>query len=476
MTSFDLPAVQEEEESASAVILAEPEPEPESAQPPYGPTDPKCRKKKKSEATNDKLEQAMETFKWQTNFILESLVTSNWTLFISALMILQWHIRFFFHFHSWVYKLNRFCGGPPRRIWRRLGLDIWIVQFYYDPDMPTFLEDFVKKKKFVAVLLVIVIDNLVVFYVMKWLAGVIGNVSGSGEVPMSRRESHKKHAYEDDPTCNDDEDVSTGDDEDESELNGTAENMYMDLTLPFNKVVAIFVIQLLLFFLYVEHLNLDKDTHNVCKVQYAFWILALLVKLCQSEQQLGKPFNPLYWDKVDELAKVTEGTKGENVGLATHNIFYVFKISYKNEWKMRRVMDFIINSGCRYVIMYTFPILLCVEEPLDFVKDCTAVFFMTQMDDIEGGDSREMLEMMSRLKFNVLWGKVAANKYDLSSVEQEHRKEGPRLTSQEVVYISKDENKGKFQQQADYKDCNGKCLWDHLLSLTPEPAPKTPGP
>merc|ERR1719195_784566 len=50
---------------------------------------------------------------------------------------------------------------------------------------------------------------------------------------------------------------------------------------------------------------------------------------------------------------------------------------------LRLIWDFLINAVARAIICGTAPIMLCVEGPLDFVKDATAVFFIIKLDDIE---------------------------------------------------------------------------------------------
>merc|ERR1712039_119727 len=49
----------------------------------------------------------------------------------------------------------------------------------------------------------------------------------------------------------------------------------------------------------------------------------------------------------------------------------------------RFFLDFMINAVARSIIRGTVPIMLCVEGPLDFVKDVTAVFFILKLDDID---------------------------------------------------------------------------------------------
>merc|ERR1712151_52246 len=69
---------------------------------------------------------------------------------------------------------------------------------------------------------------------------------------------------------------------------------------------------------------------------------------------------------------------------------------------LRQCMDFGVNAVVRSIVLHTFPILLSVEDPLDFVKDCTAVFFITTLDDLDF--PKDLIEMGIKMKFQLLWG------------------------------------------------------------------------
>merc|ERR1712167_101262 len=71
-------------------------------------------------------------------------------------------------------------------------------------------------------------------------------------------------------------------------------------------------------------------------------------------------------------------------------------MTYNTEWIIRCIMDFCINGLGRSLVAYTFPIMLCVEGPLDFVKDCTAVLFISTLDD---NDKIELDSILAKLKF-----------------------------------------------------------------------------
>lgn len=82
---------------------------------------------------------------------------------------------------------------------------------------------------------------------------------------------------------------------------------------------------------------------------------------------------------------------------------------------MRSYMDCLVNSIARDIILYTFPLMLCVEGPLDFVKDCTAIFFLTTLDDTGPEKPRTLSQMLARLKFNIFY------EYQMSREKQEHK-------------------------------------------------------
>uniref|UniRef100_A0A7S1MAB7 Ion transport domain-containing protein n=1 Tax=Alexandrium catenella TaxID=2925 RepID=A0A7S1MAB7_ALECA len=87
------------------------------------------------------------------------------------------------------------------------------------------------------------------------------------------------------------------------------------------------------------------------------------------------------------------------VGGCWHKCFWVLDTKICLEWQIRRFMDFTVNSVARGIILYTVPIMVCVEGPLDFVKDLTAVMFMTTLDDSD--TKREVEEILVKLKYEL---------------------------------------------------------------------------
>merc|ERR1712217_44984 len=79
---------------------------------------------------------------------------------------------------------------------------------------------------------------------------------------------------------------------------------------------------------------------------------------------------------------------------------------------MRMWMDYVVNGLARTIVLFTFPLLISTEGPLDFVKDCTAVFFLTQLDDIDANDAKNIYTMTARIKFSLFWEHYTNNKYE----------------------------------------------------------------
>merc|ERR1711972_472187 len=107
---------------------------------------------------------------------------------------------------------------------------------------------------------------------------------------------------------------------------------------------------------------------------------------------LGDAFNSKYWNGILSESK---SLGNERSGFCWG---WLWNLSF--EWKFRRALDWSVNSVCRMTVLYTFPIMLCVEDPLDFVKDCTAVYFICTLDDLTEG-KRSITEMLAKLKFGI---------------------------------------------------------------------------
>jgi len=68
------------------------------------------------------------------------------------------------------------------------------------------------------------------------------------------------------------------------------------------------------------------------------------------------------------------------------------------QWHLRFRLDNMINGVCRQLILYFIPIYLSsTEKTMDFVLNCTAIFFILNLDDLK--KSVPLCEMALKLKF-----------------------------------------------------------------------------
>jgi len=239
-----------------------------------------------------------------------------------------------------------------------------------------------------------------------------------------------------------------------------ATNVYEDLTVKFAHATAIWAVQVMLTLFFVEELNTNQDTKDVNKVDFIYWVVAVVFQINGGEAELGETFNSKYWARVLQLPgfrnwmfqKVRRGSavgvekawkqpllwahssqeelsdarrkfklnerssiearyKESLDGLSRmkHKVFTCFDMTLQCEWLLRCLLDFSVNSVARSTILYTVPIMVCVEGPLDFVKDLTAVMFITLLDNINR--EKELCEILVKLKFG----------FDMRAHKEDHR-------------------------------------------------------
>jgi len=220
-------------------------------------------------------------------------------------------------------------------------------------------------------------------------------------------------------------------------LKTAATNIYEDLTVRFRKATAVWIVQIMLVGLYIQELNSNADTHNVEKVDFGYWLIAVMFQMLAGDSQLGEGYNQKFWchvlvwefvewfeervfgtavspaseeplrvlekeEEEEEEEREEKQMKGsfEQLGRRSYSVNPVLNVSFWWEWWLRSVMDFTVNGVARSILLYTVPIMVCVEEPLDFVKDLTAVMFITLLDDIPG-DPKDLKEMAVKIKFDI---------------------------------------------------------------------------
>jgi hypothetical protein len=207
--------------------------------------------------------------------------------------------------------------------------------------------------------------------------------------------------------------------------------------------------------MYIQQLNtthghdlrweIDLAGIYVMKIKAWRWLAAVLLQSYIGSEHAGKLFNWHFWlkfmgqtefcgkqvkeyfsdswktieayDSLDEFSTHTGNLQSVKV-IANEKIdfLYRFRLPLKYELYMRTVMDFCINAAAQKLIMYTVPVFLCVEEPLDFVKDCTALLFISKLDDTERVNAREHL---IKLKARIYTEKVHAECADFETSDQD---------------------------------------------------------
>lgn len=332
--------------------------------------------------------------------IFVNIFMSPVMLVLAIAVMLEWHIRKTFTHAEFMQTLRTWLGRPSTHM-RRLALNILILQIYFDPDMPLFIQ----RRKFTCSVMAVVVETIVIRHGSRLLARRHRQgqeeEGKDEELPLRRRllsVDLEEPEADLDPRWDDDPDAEPAAD--------LTESMYMDLTVAFHSIVPIFIVQLALMAFYMNELNdPNSDTKDEKNVQFGYWVVGVMIQLYAGEQQLGSPYNSKFWKQV---LLADEQNPIRRVSEQTLKVYDRIPLTYRTVWEMRSWMDFIINSVARDMLMYTFPIMLCVEGPLDFVKDCCAVFFITTLDDTGFEKAKSVPQMMVRLKFNIFFDHLKA--------------------------------------------------------------------
>jgi len=159
-------------------------------------------------------------------------------------------------------------------------------------------------------------------------------------------------------------------------------SLYEDVTSDFMQLVVVFTAQSCLF-LYLFYASFVQYT-DASDVTYHFWVTAYLVQMSGifkrgKDSQLGPTWNIERFSGMTHMNEDVEYQKGEE----WHSVA---------QWKMqvRRVMGFTVNTVYRDLIAFLTPIVLMQsDDAMDFVQNCFAVSYITQLDDI--GDGKELV-------------------------------------------------------------------------------------
>lgn len=339
------------------------------------------------------------------------------TLAVAFIFLLEEHMRHF-HKRKWIFG---HVHGRSNGIMRKLGIDMIIITIYYGSESVPF----VNTRPFVLTLLIVSVDTFAMYYIGKLIHLMV-----------------KCQEFSDELVAEEDDDVDPYREYDEG-VKFQATSKYMHIALPLRRVIPVFFAQMSIMLFYMFYLNADKDSHDVKNVSFLYWIVAIVLQLYAGEQQLGDPYCPEYWNtieaweevevKVDtrkrsrvsvkeiefmekaEVVKVEHDQDGkiykfnaQELTIRWEIFSYPVPMPLKYELRIRRFMDCIINRFLREVVVFTFPIMLCVEGPLDFVKDCTAIWFITTLDDLDVGqdDKTKIPDMLGKVFKRWAWDKV----------------------------------------------------------------------
>merc|ERR1712062_858008 len=106
----------------------------------------------------------------------------------------------------------------------------------------------------------------------------------------------------------------------------------------------------------------DETSHDKTKFKFHFWFLAVLMANFAAKENACEAFKLERWRSVHNQMLQQEYSEGF--------------------WRLRMFMDWMVNGFGRKLVLGTTPILLCNDKPLDFIKDCMAIWFVFMLDDL----------------------------------------------------------------------------------------------
>jgi len=171
-----------------------------------------------------------------------------------------------------------------------------------------------------------------------------------------------------------------GDDEDSME-EFNADTLYLDLMLPFEQIIILFIAQLGVWWFYMTSIlgNFSFD-----HVNYLFWFWAYMaIQITMifnrgDDSALGNPFpvHDVYrlMKKTDQVTFALEDSDEKDGGQFTKS---------KADILARGLMGYLCNCILRDIMAYTIPLMLMgFSEPMDFVVYCVGVNFICTLDDM----------------------------------------------------------------------------------------------
>jgi len=326
-------------------------------------------------------------------------VASNPVFYLACFWILLYHLcrNPSWSWASWVTERL----GTPTETWRMISRHIVILNLYYNPRIAG-------RFQFTTSVFAILVDDCLLYFavpkIMEWIFGEQQTDSGHGLDSGTESVGAKQF----DPFDNE---IPTPVSDTRSPM---ADSTYQDLTRDFSKVLGLFIMQAGLFTLYVKHMNApDAPSKDRNQANFFYWCLGVLIQLFSSNVQLGRSYNPEWWKALAEIDSEDRTSSGSGwdqlrqmfpwkphareLGRRKHRVLCV-RVPYSVDWTTRRGMDWFVNAVIRETLKFTTPILVNSEEPLDFVKDCMAIFFLTQLDDLTEEFSLSIFELRALVK------------------------------------------------------------------------------
>jgi hypothetical protein len=166
------------------------------------------------------------------------------------------------------------------------------------------------------------------------------------------------------------------------------ETLYLDLSLPPEQIIVLFVAQFCVWWFYMTSILHNFDFNHV---NYMYWLVAFLAMQMTmifnrgDDSVLGKPF-PCH--EVYRLVKNSSRIKVHEVDDTGFTIkgSTPFRVS-RMDLFMRGVFGYFVNAICREILAYTIPLMLMgFESPMDFVVYCVGVNFICTLDDMQTKD------------------------------------------------------------------------------------------
>lgn len=146
---------------------------------------------------------------------------------------------------------------------------------------------------------------------------------------------------------------------------------------------------------------------------WILWLCSVFLQFTAIDSQMGANYNDGFWRAV-----WSEVGANNEVGNTKRKIIQcgscVPKLTVRKEVLYRWGMDWLINSLCYKILSVTFPMAFLSSDGLsDFLQNCTAVFFITTLDDLSESSKVNVAHLLE----DVTKRAAASNKKDDSDPE-----------------------------------------------------------